>query len=60
MSEDFKTVPIADLTPTQVTVGMLEVEVKRRRWQEKICHKAADYFKATSFPVILDPTLVTI
>ena len=54
-SDDFKTVPIADLTPTQVTVGMREVEVKRRRWQEKHCHKAADYFKAARFPVILGP-----
>ena len=54
-SDDFKTVPIADLTPTQVTVGMREVEVKRRRWQEKHCHTAADYFKAARFPVILGP-----
>ena len=55
MSEDVKTIPIADLAPTQVTVGMREVEVKRRRWQEKHCHTAADYFKAARFPVILGP-----
>ena len=54
-SEHFKTVPIADLVPTQVTVGMREVDIKRRRWQEKHGHKAADYFNAHRFPVILGP-----
>lgn len=54
MSEDVKTIPIADLVPTQVTVGMREVEVRRRRWQEKHRHKA-DYLKANRFPVILGP-----
>ncbi|MGZ3320326.1 MAG: ParB-like protein [Xanthobacteraceae bacterium] len=53
MSEDF--IPIADLTPTQVTVGMREVDVKRRRWQEKHSHKAADYLNTHPFPVILGP-----
>jgi hypothetical protein len=43
MSEDFKSVSIADLAPTQVTVGMREVDVKRRRWQEKHSYKTADY-----------------
>lgn len=28
------TVPIADLRPTQLTVGMREVEAKRKRWRE--------------------------
>jgi len=27
-------VPIAALHPTQITVGMREVEAKRRRWRE--------------------------
>ena len=28
------TVAIADLRPTQITVGMREVEAKRKRWRE--------------------------
>jgi hypothetical protein len=55
MSEDFKTVPIADLAPTQVTVGMREVEFKRRRWQEKHSHEAANYLNTHRFPVVLGP-----
>jgi hypothetical protein len=48
------TIPIVDLTPTQVTVGMREVDIKRRRWREKHSHPA-DYFNAHWFPVILGP-----
>src|SRR5512143_3482242 len=55
MGEDCKSVPIADLVPTQVTVGMREVNVKRRRWQEKHSHNAADYLNRHRFPVILGP-----
>ena len=55
MGEDFKSISIADLAPTQVTVGMREVDVKRRLWNEKHAHKAADYFNTHRFPVILGP-----
>ena len=27
-------VPVADLRPTQMTVGFREVEIKRRQWRE--------------------------
>jgi hypothetical protein len=53
--EDFKTVPITDLVPTQVTVGMREVDFKRRRWREKHSHEAGHYLNTHRFPVILGP-----
>jgi hypothetical protein len=53
--ESFKTVPIADLVPTQVTVGMREVEFKRWRWREKHSHQAANYLSTHRFPVVLGP-----
>jgi hypothetical protein len=53
--ENVKTVPIADLVPTQVTVGMREVEVKRRRWREKHSHDAERYLNKHRLPVILGP-----
>ena len=46
---------MADLVPTQVTVGMREVELKRRRWREKHSHEAANYLNKHRFPVILGP-----
>ena len=54
MSE-YTTIPIGDLVPTQMTVGMREVDIKRRRWREEHSHHAADYFNAHRFPVILGP-----
>jgi hypothetical protein len=51
----FKTVPIADLVPTQVTVGMREVEFKRKRWREKDSHQAANYLNTHRFPVVVGP-----
>jgi hypothetical protein len=53
--EDFKTVPIVDLVPTQVTVGMREVDFKRWRWREKHSHKAGRYLNTHRCPVILGP-----
>jgi len=53
VSEDIKTIPIADLAPTQVTVGMREVDFKRRRWREKHSQRPADYLNTHRFPVIL-------
>ena len=46
--QNAKTVPIKDLTPTQVTVGMREVDVKRQLWREKHSHGSADYLEQTS------------
>ena len=48
-------VPIADLRPTQVTVGMREVDCKRARWRKKYSGEAARYLNTHRFPVVLGP-----
>ena len=53
--ETIKTVPIADLAPTQMTVGMREVSFKRRRWRERSSRQAADYLNKLRIPVVLGP-----
>ena len=50
-----KVVRIADLFPTQVTVGMREVYFKRKRWREKNGDEAANYLNTHRIPVILGP-----
>jgi len=49
----FKLVPIADLAPTQMTVGMQEVGHKRRRWRERSVDEAANFLNKTGIPVVL-------
>jgi hypothetical protein len=52
------TVPIKELRPTQITVGMREVEGKRKRWRERSAksdEKAAKYLGRHMMPVILGP-----
>src|SRR5215831_7252736 len=52
------TVPIKELRPTQLTVGMREVEAKRRSWRERSeasNEKAAKYLGRHMIPVILGP-----
>lgn len=51
----FGIVPIADLVPTQVTVGMREVDFKRRRWRKRGSQEAAHYLETRRFPVVLGP-----
>lgn len=53
--EAIKTVRAADLVPTQMTVGMREVSVKRRRWRERSSRQAADYLDKLRIPVVLGP-----
>ena len=53
--ETIKTVPIADLAPTQMTVGMREVSFKRRRWRERSSRQAADYLNKLRIPVVVGP-----
>lgn len=48
-------VAIADLRPTQITVGMREVEDKRRAWRVKADDKASKYLGQHMIPVILGP-----
>ncbi len=48
-------VPIADLRPTQITVGMREVEAKRRAWREKAGRKGGEFLGQHMIPVIVGP-----
>jgi hypothetical protein len=38
-----------------MTVGMREVEIKRRRWREKYSHNPSDYLNTHRIPVIVGP-----
>jgi len=48
-------VAIDDLRPTQITVGMREVEAKRRAWRNKPGDKSEDFLGRHMIPVILGP-----
>ena len=48
-------VPILELCPTQITVGMREVSERRRRWREKPGKKDSAYLGTHMVPVILGP-----
>jgi hypothetical protein len=49
------TVAVADLRPTQITVGMREVMVKRKRWRETGTKKGEKFLGRHTMPVILGP-----
>jgi hypothetical protein len=49
------TVTIADLRPTQITVGMREVMEKRKRWRETGKKKGEKFLGRHTMPVILGP-----
>ena len=53
--ENLETVRILDLVPTQITVGMREVDFRRRRWREKCGHEAENYLNTHRIPVVLGP-----
>ena len=42
------TVSIADLRPTQITVGMREVTAKRKHWRETGDEKSGENFSAST------------
>lgn len=48
-------VAIRDLRPTQITVGMREVEEKRRQWRAHAADEKADFLGAHLIPVVLGP-----
>ncbi|WP_439497360.1 ParB-like protein [Bosea sp. (in: a-proteobacteria)] len=48
-------VAIADLRPTQITVGMREVETKRARWRDERGGKGADFLGRHAVPVVAGP-----
>src|SRR5215468_2302269 len=53
--ENLKRVPLTDLAPTQMTVGMREVDHKRRRWRERSAYEAANFLDNLRIPVVLGP-----
>jgi hypothetical protein len=50
-----KPIPLAELRPTQTTVGMREVREKRKRWQQTQSRKGAEFLGKHMIPVILGP-----
>jgi hypothetical protein len=50
-----KPVDISDLRPTQITVGIREVNAKRKGWREKRGKKAGEFLGKHLIPVILGP-----
>jgi hypothetical protein len=48
-------VPITELRPTQITVGLREVKAKRKRWREEGTTKGAEFLGKHMIPVILGP-----
>ncbi len=45
-------IPILELRPTQITVGMREVKEKRKRWREHKPKKRAELLGRHMIPVI--------
>jgi hypothetical protein len=50
-----KSIPLAELRPTQMTVGMREVKEKRKRWKELSDEKGSEFLGKHMIPVILGP-----
>ena len=48
-------VPIGELRPTQITVGMREVAAKRARWREEGAKKGAEFLGKHMIPVVFGP-----
>ena len=48
-------VAIDDLRPTQITVGLREVEQKRRQWRERGATRQAKFLGSHMVPVLLGP-----
>lgn len=50
-----QSVPIANLRPTQITVGLHEVAAKRAEWRESSDHKAGRFLGNHMIPTVLGP-----
>jgi hypothetical protein len=48
-------VPIAELRPTQITVGMREVRAKQKEWEQQDKKKKAEFLGRHMIPVIRGP-----
>ena len=51
----YHSTPLKDLRPTQITVGMREVEAKRQHWRERHGRKAGEFLASHMIPVVLGP-----
>ena len=51
----YRPTPLKDLRPTQITVGMREVEEKRQHWREKHGKRAGEFLASHMIPVVLGP-----
>jgi hypothetical protein len=51
----FKPVPLAALRPTQITVGLREVEDRRKRWRARKGRNESAFFGTHLIPVVLGP-----
>lgn len=51
----YKSTKVKELRPTQITVGIREVEEKRRRWRDKHGKKAGEFIASHMIPVVLGP-----
>jgi hypothetical protein len=51
----WKSTALSELRPTQITVGMREVEDKRKRWRLKHGAKAGQFLATHMIPVVLGP-----
>lgn len=51
----FARLAIPDLRPTQVTLGMREVDIRRKRWRERNADSAARYLDTHRVPVVVGP-----
>src|SRR5712664_664481 len=49
------TISIAELRPTQITVGMREVRAKQQSWQQQDPKKKAEFLGRHMIPVIRGP-----
>jgi hypothetical protein len=48
-------ISIADLFPTQMTVGMREVDIKRMRWRNRSIENRTHYLNTHPVPVVVGP-----
>ena len=48
-------IPIADLRPTQITVGMREVRAKQKSWKQQNPKKKAEFLGRHMIPVVRGP-----
>src|SRR5205085_3911830 len=48
-------VPIKDLRPTQMTVGMREVDLMRRRWRQRADKTGAEFLGRHLIPAVVGP-----